>query len=319
MNLSSMHHSFDIHLAQTYGMKEAIIIHHFQHWIRINKKLGRNEFEGRTWSYQTVKEIAAHFLYMTESEIYETIEKLCRGKGRRAKHQQFEPVLVKGNFNKSKYDQTTWYAFVDEEKFGILAQAKILDFGASQDRKKLQPTSILCTDTKPDTKTKREREGASTSRTSISKEPKIQRKIHVATTDFEHQKLIDQLGIEVTNQCYKKLSEWKEDTPQSKWKVSDYRSILRWVLESLKEEKVRQSKPSTKLHTPEENRKFSQHIAENFNPIRCRERGCRIDVFSNAVEIVPIGNSNVQVIQIKFSENGFKEQLENAMRKWGLY
>lgn len=112
---SSMHHSFDIHLAEIYGIKESTIIHHFQHWISLNKTLGRNQHEGRTWSCQTIKEIAAHFPYMTESEIYEIIEKLCRGKGRRAKNQEFDPVLVKGNFNKSKYDHTTWYAFENEE------------------------------------------------------------------------------------------------------------------------------------------------------------------------------------------------------------
>lgn len=317
MSLSSMHHSFDIHLAEIYGIKEAIIIHHFQHWIRINKTLRRNQHEGRTWSYQTVKEIAAHFPYMTESEIYEIIEKLCRGKGRRAKHQEFEPVLVKGNFNKNIYDKTIWYAFVNEEKFTILAQAKIED-GASQNRTRLEPKPIP--HTIPDTKTnKREREGASTPRASAFKEKKIERAKHVETTDADHQKLIDKLGIAVTKQCYEKLSEWKEDTPKSKWKKCDYRSILRWVIQSLEEEKMRKSKAPSGLDTVLENRKHAEKIAENFNPIRCKQKRCRIDVLSNAVEIVSIGNANAAVIQIKFSEKGFKEQLENAMRKWGLY
>lgn len=111
---SSQHHSFDIHLAAKYGVIEAILIHHFQHWIRINKKLGRNLHEGRTWTYQTINEIQANFSYLTIDQVRQALDKLCNGKTRFQKEQQFEPVLIKGNFNNTPFDTTLWYAFVND-------------------------------------------------------------------------------------------------------------------------------------------------------------------------------------------------------------
>lgn len=115
----SIHHTFDIHLAQEYGVEEAILIHHFQHWIQLNMVKGINRHDDRTWTYQTIKDIADHFPYMTEDRIRELLEKLCKGKPRRTVNDEveFEPVLIKGNYNKTKFDKTTWYAFKNEKMF----------------------------------------------------------------------------------------------------------------------------------------------------------------------------------------------------------
>lgn len=117
--MKSLHHSFDIDLAVKYGRDEAIIIHHFQHWIRINKKLKKNFIQGRTWTYQTIEEIAAHFPYFSLDEVRGIVQKLCTGISRRSKKgdPDYEPVLMKGNFNKTPFDKTSWYAFVDEGQF----------------------------------------------------------------------------------------------------------------------------------------------------------------------------------------------------------
>jgi hypothetical protein len=151
--MSSPNHSFSVDFASIYGVHEAILIHHFQHWIRHNKATGRNQHDGKTWSYQKLEDIAAHFPYLSKSEVFELIERLCIGKGRRSKKDSldFDPVLVKGNYNNSPYDKTTWYAFVNEEKFAILAQAKIV-IAPSQNRDCPEPTPIpdTKTDTKPD-------------------------------------------------------------------------------------------------------------------------------------------------------------------------
>ena len=151
-----MHHSFDVNHAAIYGVHEAILIHHFQHWISVNKRLKRNLHDGRTWSYQTLDEIAAHFPYLSKSTIFEILERLCLGKGRRSKKTEldFEPVLIKGNYNKTPFDRTTWYAFANEEMFIVLAQAK-LDESPSQIPNEQEPTPIPDTipDDKPYTKT----------------------------------------------------------------------------------------------------------------------------------------------------------------------
>jgi hypothetical protein len=103
-----MQHSFDISLAAKYSMEEALIIHHIQHWVRVNYKNKRNRKEERTWTYQSMEEIASHFPYLTARQVKHTINKL-RKKG----------VLIAKNFNKSKIDKTLWYAFADEKAFGV--------------------------------------------------------------------------------------------------------------------------------------------------------------------------------------------------------
>ncbi len=102
-----MNHSFDINLASEFGILEAILIHHFQHWIAINKRMSRNKNDGRTWTYQTNKEILANFPYITNRFQLARALKNLVDKG----------VLLKGNYNKNRYDHTIWYAFNDENRF----------------------------------------------------------------------------------------------------------------------------------------------------------------------------------------------------------
>ncbi len=106
MSLSSIHHSFDTQLAAQFGIEEAILIHHFQHWIGINRNLKKNLRDGRTWSYQSQEWIAAHFSYLSKFQVKRTIKKLIKA-----------GVLLVGNYNKKRYDHTNWYAFVDEGKY----------------------------------------------------------------------------------------------------------------------------------------------------------------------------------------------------------
>jgi len=106
--VSSQHHSFDIAIAAKFGVESAILIHHFQHWIRINRFRNKNIIDGRCWTYQTRKDIQANFPYFTYEEVKYLCEKLVeRG------------ILMTGNYNKSHIDRTLWYAFVDEKAFGV--------------------------------------------------------------------------------------------------------------------------------------------------------------------------------------------------------
>ena len=118
----SQHHSFDIKIASIYGIDCAIIIHHFLHWIGVNQRKGKNFHEGRTWSFQTIDDIVAHFPYFTKDQVVNIIEKLCTGKCRNSKNKEFEPILMKGNFEKNKFDRTTWYAFIKDPE--IIEQKK---------------------------------------------------------------------------------------------------------------------------------------------------------------------------------------------------
>lgn len=152
---------------------------------------------------------------------------------------------------------------------------------------------------------------------SPSLEKEIIRKQNVKTTETDHQKLIEKFGEEFTNACYERLSLWKLDTPKAKWKKSDYRSILRWVAEAERESAIKKSKTSTDCEGIQENIEFAEKVAENFNASMAPRRDCRIDVLRESVEIV-FTKSMKPPIVIKFTEKGFKDQLENALRKAGL-
>lgn len=118
-------HSFDIHIAAEYKSVEiAILIWHFHYWIMKNKRLGRNLHDGRTWTYQTIPEISAAFPYWSADQVKRLLQKAIRLK-----------VLVKGNYNKSVIDRTNWYAFANEEKFGISQFREMEDF--SEENKKM--------------------------------------------------------------------------------------------------------------------------------------------------------------------------------------
>lgn len=152
-----LNHSFDTVIATQYGIQAAILIAHFQYWITHNKRLEKNNIEGRTWTFQTLDEIAAHFPYMSKEEIRGTLHLLTEGKTRRSEKddQSIEPVLLKGNFNKSAFNKTTWYAFIDENKYisniPYEREGSHIERESSQFRSGRSPTSNKDTiqDTKP--------------------------------------------------------------------------------------------------------------------------------------------------------------------------
>ena len=102
-------HAFNADIAAEYkDVDLAVLIQHFIHWIHHNQKMERNFRQDRTWSYQTFEEIAAHYPYWSRDQVRRLLKKAVDFK-----------ILRKGNFNKSKFDRTLWYAFENEEKFTI--------------------------------------------------------------------------------------------------------------------------------------------------------------------------------------------------------
>ncbi|MCC8406017.1 hypothetical protein LJ655_29940 [Paraburkholderia sp. MMS20-SJTN17] len=99
-------HSFNIELASTYGIHEAILIRNLQFWIRLNRKKGSHFHENHTWTYNSVETFAGLYPYLSPKKIRRALQNLV-DKG----------VLLKGNFNRIRFDRSLWYAFVDEGRF----------------------------------------------------------------------------------------------------------------------------------------------------------------------------------------------------------
>lgn len=97
-----MYHHFDIDIAKEYGILEAVILESIRFWIEKNKANEKNIYDGRAWTYNSIKAYLKLFPYASEGQIRRALKNL-EGKG----------LLITGNYNKSAYDRTTWYALTD--------------------------------------------------------------------------------------------------------------------------------------------------------------------------------------------------------------
>lgn len=105
-----MQHSFDVEIAKEYGLKEAILMNNLWFWIEKNKANEIHYYDGTYWTYNSVKAFNKLFPYLSERQINNTLKEL-KDKG----------IIQTGNYNKSAYDRTMWYAFT---KMGISIMQK---------------------------------------------------------------------------------------------------------------------------------------------------------------------------------------------------
>ena len=98
-----MVHFFDVAIAKEYGVNAAILLQNIQYWVAHNKANEKCFYEGRYWTYNSVKAFKELFPYLSEYQIGGALNKLLD-----------DGILVKGNFNKSGMDRTSWYSLTDK-------------------------------------------------------------------------------------------------------------------------------------------------------------------------------------------------------------
>jgi hypothetical protein len=128
-----MNHSFDISYAKKYGVDEAIMISNFQYWLKKNWANEKHKHDGRTWTYNSIVAFEKLFPYWTAKQIRRVIDSLVS-----------QGVLIRGEYNKSIYDRTSWYAFVEESTF--LYGNHDLPIWANQDDQRGEPIPNINTD-----------------------------------------------------------------------------------------------------------------------------------------------------------------------------
>ena len=100
-----MEHSFDIEIATKFGIIEAILLNNMWWWVEKNKANGNNYYDGNYWTYNSTKAFAELFPYVSQKQIQNALKNLIN-----------EGILITGNYNKSVYDRTLWYAFTEKGK-----------------------------------------------------------------------------------------------------------------------------------------------------------------------------------------------------------
>jgi hypothetical protein len=110
-------------LAREIGLNEALVLQQINYWIEINRKTGKNFYEVRYWTYNSIRSWREKdFDYMSLDTVKRTFAKL-----------ENQGYLISRNFNKDPRDKTKWYT-IDEEKLFKLYQE--IEFKKSETEKK---------------------------------------------------------------------------------------------------------------------------------------------------------------------------------------
>jgi hypothetical protein len=93
-----MNHSFNIEDAKKYGVNCAVILENIRFWVAKNKANDKHSYDGKYWTYNSVKAFGELFPYMSSDVIRRSLDKLVA-----------EGEILKGNYNENTYDRTAWY------------------------------------------------------------------------------------------------------------------------------------------------------------------------------------------------------------------
>jgi hypothetical protein len=114
-----MNHSFDVDVANRFGVNEAIFIENLRFWIAKNKANNRHFYDGRFWTYNSAKAFAELFPYWSKQQIERIVQRLKSAN-----------ILMIGHYSPNTYDRTNWYAFSDES-IALLSMHPFIEFDES--------------------------------------------------------------------------------------------------------------------------------------------------------------------------------------------
>lgn len=97
-----MQHIFDIDIAEEYGILEAVLLNHFEFWIKKNMANGKHFHDGCYWTYNSVKAFGDLFPYASAKQIRGALNHLIE-----------EGLIQTGNYNELPTDRTLWYSFTE--------------------------------------------------------------------------------------------------------------------------------------------------------------------------------------------------------------
>lgn len=231
-------HIFDIEIAKEYGVNVAIILENMDFWISKNKANNKHFYEGRYWTYNSVRAFHELFPYLSEKQIYTTLNKMVD-----------EGLIMVGNFNKLPYDRTKWYALTDKGE-SILQNGKMgVTEKENEIAEKVEPIPYINTDINSDINTDNDiysptaPEENGKDKKSESKPKPIRHKYgeykHVLLTDEQLEKLNNEYGVEFTQRCITYLDEYIE---MKGYKAKNhYLCIKKWVHDAVKKNGNRNS------------------------------------------------------------------------------
>lgn len=117
-----MEHSFNVEIAEEYGIPSAIILHQICRVILDNEQNGTPKWNGKTWACQSAASIANKIPYMSVHAIRRTLTDMVNS-----------GLLEKAKMAPSGMDHSAWYSLTDKSESAI-AQIREIDCAKSLNR-----------------------------------------------------------------------------------------------------------------------------------------------------------------------------------------
>ncbi|MCL2409934.1 MAG: DUF6017 domain-containing protein [Oscillospiraceae bacterium] len=130
-----MHHIFNTEVAALYGIEEAILLENLHFWIRKNEANEKHFYDGDYWTYSSAKAYAELFPYMSKDKIKRHLKKL-----------KDADLIKTGNYNKSPYDRTNWYALTEKSRKFFRWGKNVPSGGQERPIQNTEVPSLLSTD-----------------------------------------------------------------------------------------------------------------------------------------------------------------------------
>ena len=116
-----MNHSFNVEIAQKFGIEKAILLENFYFWIRKNKANKKNIHNGKIYTYNTAEAFTELFPYIKERRIAQILREM----------ENKDNLLISGQFH--NYDRTKSYTLTDNAlSFFEPSNIQKLDNGTSE-------------------------------------------------------------------------------------------------------------------------------------------------------------------------------------------
>lgn len=217
-----MQHSFDVNLAEKYGLLESILFNNIAFWVEKNRANGCNFFDGKHWTYNSVSAFARLFPYATEKQIRRALQKL-----------QDENLIETGHYSDDARDRTLWYTTTDFGDCIFLGRQPHLPIRENVDlpvrENELAPqgkciyradiNTDINTDNKPD-KSKALIKRATPTKESFGEYG------WVRLTEAEHNRLVEEYGLPEVQRAIAYMDESAQITGnKNKWK--DWNLVVR--------------------------------------------------------------------------------------------
>lgn len=93
----------NVEVAKECGVNAAVLFTDIARKVEHNRESEMNLHDGRYWTFDSMKALSEQFPYFTERQVKTALKKL-----------EDSGLIMTGNYNKTPFDRTKWYALTEK-------------------------------------------------------------------------------------------------------------------------------------------------------------------------------------------------------------